>query len=108
MTKFQASVAFRLALGYGALVVATMVVLSAVLYFGTVFMIDREIDAKLSKISQELTDQFETGRVQSLQRRIEQLLNDAIDQDTGGLFTSRRLRTIDRGQCLCLGPRNAA
>ena len=63
MTKFQVSVAFRLALGYGALVVATMVVLSAVLYFGTVFMIDREIDAKLSKISQELTDQFETGRV---------------------------------------------
>jgi hypothetical protein len=61
MTKFQASVAFRLALGYGALVVATMVVLSAVLYFGTVFMIDREIDAKLSKISQELTDQFETS-----------------------------------------------
>jgi len=108
MTKFQASVAFRLALGYGALVVGTMVVLSAVLYFGTVFMIDREIDAKLSKISQELTDQFETGRVQSLQRRIEQLLNDAIDQDTevyslldaDGQFIVGNVAALDRGMPL--------
>jgi len=108
MTKFQASVAFRLALGYGALVVATMVVLSAVLYFGTVFMIDREIDAKLSKISQELTDQFETGRVQSLQRRIEQLLNDAIDQDTEvyslldayGQLIVGNVSALDRGMLL--------
>jgi signal transduction histidine kinase len=82
MTRLLRSVAFRLAFGYGLLVVGTMVLISVVLYFGTVFMIDGEIDAKLSKISQDLTDRFESGGVQALQRRIEQLLTDAIDQDT--------------------------
>src|SRR5260370_28150860 len=82
MTRLPGSVAFRLALGYGVLVVGTMVVISAALYFGTVFVIDRGIDAKLSKISQQLTERFETGDVQALQRRIEQLLADGIDQDT--------------------------
>ena len=74
--------AFRLALGYGVLVVGTMVVISAALYFGTVFVFDRGIDATLSKISQELTDRFEAGGAQALQRRIQQLLTDGIDQDT--------------------------
>ena len=82
MTRLPESVAFRLALGYGVLVVGTMVVISAALYFGTVFVIDRGIDATLSKISQELNDRFEAGGAQALQRRIQQLLTDGIDQDT--------------------------
>jgi len=82
MTRLPGSVAFRLALGYGVLVVGTMVVISAALYFGTVFVFDRGIDATLSKISQELTDRFEAGGAQALQRRIQQLLTDGIDQDT--------------------------
>src|SRR5262249_14925729 len=80
--KLLSSVAFRLALGYGLLVVATMTVISAGLYFGTVGVIDRGIDAKLLRISQQLTHRFETGDVLALQRRIEQLLTDGIDQDT--------------------------
>lgn len=82
MARRLGSVAFRLALGYGVLVVATMAVISAALYFGTVVVIDRGIDAKLSKISEQLIDRFETGDVQALQRRIQQLLTDGIDQET--------------------------
>jgi hypothetical protein len=82
MARLLGSVAFRLALGYGVLVVATMAVISAALYFGTVVVIDRGFDAKLSKISEQLIDRFETGDVQALQRRIQQLLSDGIDQET--------------------------
>jgi len=82
MARLLGSVAFRLALGYGVLVVGTMAVISAALYFGTVVVIDRGIDAKLSKISEQLIDRFETGDAQALQRRIQHLLTDGIDQDT--------------------------
>jgi len=82
MAKLLTSVAFRLALGYGVLVVGTMVVISTALYFGTVIVIDRGIDAKLSKLSEDLLDRFETGNVQAVQRRIQQLLTDGIDQET--------------------------
>jgi signal transduction histidine kinase len=82
MARLLGSVAFRLAFGYGVLVVGTMAVISAALYFGTVVVIDRGIDTKLSKISEQLIDRFETGNVQALQRRIQQLLTDGIDQET--------------------------
>jgi signal transduction histidine kinase len=82
MARLLGSVAFRLALGYGVLVVATMAVISAALYFGTVVVIDRGVDAKLSKLSEQLIDRFETGDLQPLQRRIQQLLTDGIDQET--------------------------
>ncbi len=82
MARWLGSVAFRLALGYGVLVVGTMAVISAALYFGTVIVIDRGIDAKLSKISEQLIERFESGDIQVLQRKIQQLLTDSIDQDT--------------------------
>jgi len=82
MARLLGSVAFRLALGYGVLVVATLAVISAALYFGTVVVIDRGIDAKLSKLSEQLIDRFGTGDVDALERRIEQLLTDGIDQET--------------------------
>jgi hypothetical protein len=82
VTRLPGSVAFRLALGYGVLVVATMAVVSAALYFGTVGVIDRSIDAKVSRISRLLIERFETGGTDALQGRIKQLLTDGIDQDT--------------------------
>jgi signal transduction histidine kinase len=82
MARLLGSVAFRLALGYGVLVVGTMAVISAALYFGTVVVIDRGIDAKLSRISGHLIERFETGGVEALHRRIQQLLTDSIDQET--------------------------
>src|SRR5262249_17168917 len=82
MARRLGSVAFRLAFGYGVLVVATMAIISAALYFGTVVVIDRGVDAKLTKLSDDLIDRFGTGNVQAVQRRIDQLLGDGIDQDT--------------------------
>jgi signal transduction histidine kinase len=82
MARLLGSVAFRMALGYGVLVVGTMAVISPALYFGTVVAIDRGIDAKLSKLSEDLIDRFETGNVEAVQRRIRQLLTDGIDQET--------------------------
>src|SRR5215472_2845003 len=82
MAKRLGSVAFRLALGYGVLVVGTLAVISGALYFGTVVVIDRGIDAKLSRIAEQLIDRFETGGLPALQRRIQQLLTDGIDQET--------------------------
>src|SRR5215510_11544688 len=82
MARRLGSVAFRLALGYGVLVVLAMAVISAALYFGTVVVIDRGIDTKIGRISRQLVDRFETGGVHVLQRRIQQLLTDGIDQET--------------------------
>jgi len=82
MVRLLGSVAFRLALGYGVLVVIAMAVISGALYFGTVVVIDRGIDAKLAKFSEDLIDRFQTGNVQAVQRRIQQLLTDGIDQET--------------------------
>jgi len=82
MARLLASVAFRLALGYGVLVVGTMVIISTALYFGTVIVIDRGIDAKLSKLSNDLIDRFEADNVLAIQHRIQQLLTDGIDQET--------------------------
>ena len=82
MARLRGSIAFRLALGYGVLVVGTMAMISAALYFGTVVVIDRGIDAKLSRTSEQLIDRFETSGAQALQRRIQQLLTDRVDQDT--------------------------
>src|SRR5262249_43709013 len=104
MSKLLGSVAFRMALGYGVLVVATLAVISAALYFGSVVVIDRGIDAKLSKLSEQLVDRFGGGDVHALKRRIEQLVTDGIDQETevfalleaGGRNIVGNVRSLDR------------
>jgi signal transduction histidine kinase len=57
-------------------------VISAVLYFGTVGVLGREINSKLYAIAERLTDRFEIRGAAALQQEIEQLLTDGIDQDT--------------------------
>jgi signal transduction histidine kinase len=76
------TVAFRLAIGYSALVLSAVAVISAVLYFGTVGVLGREINSKLYAIAERLTDRFEIRGAAALQQEIEQLLTDGIDQDT--------------------------
>jgi len=82
MTRLLNTVAFRLAMGYSALVVGAVAVISAVLYFGTVGVLGRGINAKLFAISERLTNHFETRGNAALQQEIQQLLTDGIDQDT--------------------------
>jgi signal transduction histidine kinase len=69
-------------MGYGALVLDAVAVISAVLYFGTVGVLVPGIDAKLFAISKRLTTQFETHGTAALQQEIQRLLTDDIDQDT--------------------------
>jgi signal transduction histidine kinase len=82
MSRLLNTVAFRLAMGYGALVLGTVAVISAVLYFGTVGVLDRGINVKLFALSERLTNHFETRGNAALQQEIQQLLTDGIDQDT--------------------------
>jgi signal transduction histidine kinase len=82
MTRLFHTVTFRLAMGYGALVLGAVAVISAVLYFGTVGVLVPGIDAKLFAISERLTTQFETHGIAGLEQEIKQLLTDDIDQDT--------------------------
>jgi signal transduction histidine kinase len=82
MTRLWRSVAFRLALGYGALAVGSMSVISAVFYVGTVGVLARSIDAKLLSVSKRLADHFESRGGEALHQEIQQLLTDGIDQDT--------------------------
>ena len=82
MHRLLNTVAFRLAMGYGALVFGAVALLSAVLYFGTVGVLSRGIDAKLFAISERLTNHFEVRGNEALQREMHQLLTDGLDQDT--------------------------
>jgi signal transduction histidine kinase len=82
MIRLWTSVAFRLALGYGILVIGSMSVISAVLYFGTVGVLQHGTDAKLMLIANRLGGHFRTGGAAALRQEIDRLLVDGIDQDT--------------------------
>ena len=82
MSRLFKTFAFRLAVNYGALVLAAVAVLSAVLYFGTAGVLVPAIDSKLFVISERLTSHFETHGIAALQQEIERLLTDDIEQDT--------------------------
>jgi signal transduction histidine kinase len=82
MGRLRGSIAFRLSAGYGLLVVGSMAVIAALFYFGTVGVLGQGIDRKLLTLSQRLTSHFETRGLDELQREIEELLIDGVDQDT--------------------------
>ena len=82
MIRLFGSVTFRLATGYGALVIGAMAMISAVLYFETVGVLSRGIDAKLVNNSERLSQRFESDGVDRLGKYITELLHDGIDQDT--------------------------
>lgn len=82
MGKIWHSVAFRLALITGRLVVISIVLLSAVFYFGTVGILARDTDSKITAIAQRFADDAERSGLQPLAIRIEQTLSDGVDSDT--------------------------
>ncbi|MBV8334217.1 MAG: HAMP domain-containing histidine kinase [Alphaproteobacteria bacterium] len=82
MTRMWRNVAFRLALGYGALAIGSMSLISAVFYVGTVGVLARSIDAKLLSVSDRLARHYESRGGDELGQEIRQLLADGIDQDT--------------------------
>jgi signal transduction histidine kinase len=76
------SIAARLALGNGALLVALILVTSGVFYFGTVGVLARSIDGKIISISNRLRNEYGQRPVAELVREINQELTDGIDSDT--------------------------
>ncbi len=77
------SIAARLALGNGALLVALIVVISGVFYFGTVGVLDRSMDGKIISISNRLLESYrQRARSTELAREINHELTDGIDSDT--------------------------
>jgi signal transduction histidine kinase len=82
MNKIWDSVAFRLALGYGILVVGSTLAVSAVFYFGTVGVVAHRVDAKLQEFSNRLVSHYTARGPDAAQHEIESLLTDGIDQDT--------------------------
>lgn len=76
------SVAFRLALGYAILAIASMSVIAAVFYFGTVGVLARNTDAKLHVVSTRLLDHFRGRGTEGLRQEIGRLLADGVEQDT--------------------------
>jgi signal transduction histidine kinase len=82
MIRLFNTVAFRLAIGYGVLVLCAVAVISMILYLGTVGVQDREINAKLFGISDRLISRFEEHGLEGAQQGIDQLLSDGVDSDT--------------------------
>jgi signal transduction histidine kinase len=82
MARIWTSVAFRLALGYGILVLGSMSVIAAVFYFGTVGVLLHSTDAKLATIADRLVVHYRKSGAEALRHEIDRLLADGIDQDT--------------------------
>jgi signal transduction histidine kinase len=82
MARFWTSVAFRLALGYGVLVVGSMSVISALFYVSTIGVLAHNTDAKLATIANRLAEHFRARGAEALRREIDRLLEDGVDQDT--------------------------
>jgi len=80
--RLPGTVAFRLALGYGVLVVGSMAVVALMFYVGTVGVLARGTDHKLTTISARLTDHYQRYGTEALQLEIQRLLDDGIDSDT--------------------------
>jgi signal transduction histidine kinase len=82
MGRLRGSIAFRLSVGYGLLVVGSMAVIATLFYFGTIGVLGRGIDRKLQTQSQRLTTHYETRGLDDVRQEIELLLIDGVDQDT--------------------------
>jgi len=80
--RFTHSIAARLALGNGVLLLALILVTSGVFYFGTVGVLARSVDAKIISISNRLRNEYGTRPAAELVREINQELTDGIDSDT--------------------------
>ncbi|WP_426115776.1 sensor histidine kinase [Massilia sp. PWRC2] len=74
------SIAAKLVLGYGLLGLASMLVVSAVFYIGTIGVLDRTIDGRLLALSERLLGQG--GRTAAaLAPEVDRQLSDGIDSD---------------------------
>jgi signal transduction histidine kinase len=76
------SIAARLALGHGALLVVLILLTSGIFYFGTVGVLDRSTDGKIVSISNRLVRAYGRRPIAALAHEIQEELADGIDSDT--------------------------
>lgn len=82
MANFTGSIAARLALGYGLLVTVSITVVSGVFYFGTIGVLDENIDNKITAISDRLYKVAQFGAQEALAREINRQMSDGLDSDS--------------------------
>ncbi|WP_425254462.1 sensor histidine kinase [Janthinobacterium sp. NFX145] len=82
MRNWHRSIAARLALGYGVLVVVSISIVCAVFYFGTIGVLDRSVDRKLTLLSERLAALYQQGDSSRTAAEIAHLLTDRTDSDT--------------------------
>ncbi|ATD61652.1 MAG: sensor histidine kinase [Janthinobacterium svalbardensis] len=80
--NWHRSIAARLALGYGVLVVVSISIVCAVFYFGTIGVLDRSVDRKLTLLSERLATLYQQGGSSHTTAEIAHLLTDRTDSDT--------------------------
>jgi signal transduction histidine kinase len=80
--KLTDSIAARLALGNGALLLALILVTAGVFYFGTVGVLAHSVDGKIVSISNRLRNEFGNRPTADLVDEINRELTDGIDSDT--------------------------
>jgi signal transduction histidine kinase len=80
--NWHRSIAARLALGYGVLVVVSISIVCAVFYFGTIGVLDRSVDRKLTLLSDRLAALYGQGGSNRTTAEIAHLLTDRTDSDT--------------------------
>jgi signal transduction histidine kinase len=80
--NWHRSIAARLALGYGVLVVVSISIVCAVFYFGTIGVLDRSVDRKLTLLSERLAALYQQDDASRTTAEIAHLLTDRTDSDT--------------------------
>ncbi|MEI8401369.1 MAG: HAMP domain-containing sensor histidine kinase [Alcaligenaceae bacterium] len=91
MDRIWHSVAFRLALLCGGLVVASVLVLSSVFYFVSLGLLARNIDSKIVSITEKLSEDAESNGLFVVAQRIESTLSDGVDSDVEILLLTNAL-----------------
>ncbi|WPB55531.1 HAMP domain-containing sensor histidine kinase [Xylophilus sp. GOD-11R] len=82
LRRLWSSVAFRLALNYGALVVVTMAVILTLFYLQTVGVLQNRIDRHIEVTAQRLLFTADREGVDQLARDIQDMLRDGMNTDT--------------------------
>ncbi len=82
MVRLWESVAFRLAVFCGVLVIGSVTIFSAIFYFGTIRVLNHDVDRKITSISQRLSEKFDTQGLDDLHKEIDVILSDKFDVDT--------------------------
>jgi signal transduction histidine kinase len=82
MSRIWGTLAFRFALSYWLLVIASMAVIGIAVYIGGIAVLQERVDSSLISLSHRLTTTYDARGGEAVKAEIDDLLSDNIDQDT--------------------------